>query len=126
MGFNKFDHINSMITLLYFDADNSLNPIRESLDENQPIDEEREKRNELISGILVNKANSTYSSLHSFYYCNYDDVADERVNEILNKFYLFSDELLESLREGHSYQQTLIYFQEFTDAVNVLLPNLIK
>ena len=126
MEFNKFNHINSMITLLYFDADKSLEPIRKSIDENKPIDEETEMRNELISGILVNKAISTYSSLHSFYYCNYDDAADERVDEILNKFYLFSNELLESLHEGHSYQQTLIYFQEFTDAVNVLLPNLIK
>ena len=44
----------------------------------------RNEKNEFISGILLNRAISSYTCLKSFYYSNLNELEDSRVEDILH------------------------------------------
>ena len=77
----------------------------------------RNEKNEFISGILLNRAISSYTCLKSFYYSNLNELEDSRVEDILHTFDTFSNEFLNNLSSGHSHQSTDIEFEAFKKSV---------
>lgn len=82
------------------------------------------EKNEFISGILLNRAISSYGCLKSFYYSNLNELEDSRVEDILHKFDIFSNEFLNNLSSSHSHQWTNIEFEAFKESVIELIGNI--
>lgn len=101
-----------LIKETFFEAQNAHNFLFENY---------RDERSELISGILLNNAISTYGSLKAFYYSNLDVLEDSRVETLLYKFEVFRNEFLNNISSGHSHQWTDIEFEAFKTAVIDLL-----
>ncbi|MBS6504556.1 MAG: hypothetical protein KH415_23625 [Clostridium sp.] len=109
---NKIEFTKSLIRDIYYSSKDA----HETL-----FKDYRNEKNELISGILLNKAISSYSCLKAFYYSNLNDLEDYRVEDILNKFDTFINEFLNNLSSGHSHQWTDIEFNAFKNSVFDLL-----
>ena len=116
MTLNRIEQIKQLIKSLYFDSKKAHDYLFE--DNLSTIED---TTHEIIAGILLNKANSTFSCLHTFYYCNFEDVCDNRVEDILFRFQIFSKEFLENISTNHSHQWTNIEFDRFEESVKQLV-----
>lgn len=109
---NKVEFVKNLIRDTYY----------YSKDAHQTLFEDyRNEKKELISGILLNRAISSHSCLKAFYYSNVNELEDYRVEDILNKFDIFSNEFLTNLSSGHSHQWSNIEFNAFKESVSELL-----
>lgn len=116
MTLNKIEHVQQLIKSLYFDSKKAHDYLFK--DNLATIEDTKQ---EIIAGILLNKANSTFACLHTFYYCNLESVCDDRVENILSKFQIFSKEFLSNLSSHHSHQWTNLEFTNFEDSVKQLV-----
>ncbi|MTN81034.1 hypothetical protein GMB34_07220 [Turicibacter sanguinis] len=108
MSFNKIEHIKQMITVLYFEAKKAHDYIFQ-----EELPPRLKQNQEIIAGILLNKAIASYNSLHSFYYCNIEDCKDERIEDTLFRFDCFANEVLTNISTDHSHQWSNIEFERF-------------
>ena len=81
----------------------------------------REDRQEIVAAILLNKAISVHYSLKAFYYSNYSELEDYRIDNVLTAFVRFSNEFLTSVATKHSYQYTDIYYESLKEALAELI-----
>lgn len=105
--------------ILFDDCDDTHEHKYNKLDQNY-----REDRQEIIASIYLNNAIAAFYAFKSFYYSNFDDLEDYRIDHILDSFDKFKNEFLTSLATKHSYQHTDIYFNEFRNSVINLLGSL--
>lgn len=75
--------------------------------------ENHPERHETAATAFVNQASAYMSAAYALYHTNYDALARNDIDDVFESFRKFSEELLQSFAENHSYQHTHIYFDEF-------------
>ena len=83
---------------------------------NEVFSKPKNDRHEIAGVGFLTQASSYMSSAYSIYYSNLELFEDSDAEEIFHAYFQFSDELLKSFSENHSYQHTDIYFDELIKA----------
>lgn len=110
---DKYKNIDNLIKDAYFTSDKAYKVLSRHL-EDERYDSDRD---ELIAGILLNKAISLISAAKAVYFSNHEELEHSNIDKIFSTFDEFSDELLKNLSENHSHQWTDFGYNDFKDVI---------
>ena len=79
------------------------------------------ENNDTAAMFYLNLANSNVAIIKSIYYCNYEELARNDIEDLLHQFDVFVNEVTRNFSTNHSHQWSNIEYNQFIDALNSTL-----
>lgn len=80
-----------------------------------------EQNNPTAAMFYLNLANSNVAIIKSIYYCNYNELARDDIEDLFHQFDVFVNEVTRNFSTNHSHQWSNIEYNEFIDALHSTL-----
>lgn len=71
--------------------------------------------NHIAAMFYLNLANTNAGIIKSIYYCNYEYLVDNDIEELLHQFDVFVNEVTNNFSTNHSHQWSNIEYERFID-----------
>ena len=79
------------------------------------------KNNPTAAMFYLNLANSNVAIIKSIYYCNYDELAKDDIEDLFHRFDVFVTEVTRNFSTNHSHQWSNIEYNNFIDTLYTTL-----